>query len=200
MRWRHRVWAGLVLLLMVAVSATAAEPKRVLLLHSFGRNFQPFDTFAAYLRTDLAEQSPEPLDLYEVSLETARFAEGEQEAPFMDYLLALLAERPPDLVVTIGGPAARFAQRYRQRLFPSTPMLLAAVERRILRDSLTRNDAVVPVTLDVRGLIENILRVLPKTTTIAVVIGNSPIEKFWLEDLHRELQPFASRVNIIYFN
>jgi hypothetical protein len=187
MTWRHGIWVGAAaLLLLVAVNATAAEPRRVLLLHSFGRNFQPFDAFTAHLRTDLSELSSEPLDLYEVSIETARFSEAQrEEAPFVDYLQALF-ERPPDLVVLIGGPAARFAQRYRQGLFRSTPMLFAAVEERLLQDpALTDNDAVVPVTLDVPGLIENILQVLPKTTTVAVVIGNSPLERFWIEELRR---------------
>ena len=196
-----RAWAGAALLLFAAVGATAAEPKRVLFLHSFGQNFQPWATFAAYLRTDLAERSPEPLDLYEVSLEIARFTEGQQESPFIDYLLALVAERPPDLVVPIGGSAVRFAQRHRQQLFSSTPMLFAGVEERLLQDpALTRNDAVVPATLDVPGLIQNILQVLPKTTTVVVVIGNSPLEKFWVEELHQELAPFSKQINFVYLN
>ena len=56
------------LLAFAAGNATAAEPKRVLLLHSFGWNFQAEDAFGDYLRTDLAEKSPYPLDRYEVSL------------------------------------------------------------------------------------------------------------------------------------
>jgi signal transduction histidine kinase/ABC-type uncharacterized transport system substrate-binding protein len=201
MRWLRRVWAGAALLVFAAVCATAAEPKRVLFLYSFSRDFQPEDTFAANLRTDLALRSPEPRDLYEVSLETARSSESQQEAPLIEYILALFAGRPPDLVVPMSGPAARFAQRYRQRLFPSTPMLFAAVDERLLRDpALTGNDAVVAVSFDVPGLIENILRVLPQTTTVAVVLGNSPLEKFWIEDLRQEFQPFTNRVHFEYFN
>ena len=58
------------LLAFAAGNATAAEPKRVLLLHSFGSNF-PQATWCP----NLAEKSPYPLDRYEVSLMMARFSE-----------------------------------------------------------------------------------------------------------------------------
>ena len=47
---------------------------------------------------------------------------------------------------------------------------------------------------------ENILRLLPKTTTIMVVLGNSPLEKFWLAEGKREFEPFTKRVNFIWTN
>jgi hypothetical protein len=81
--------------------------------------------------------------------------------------------------VTVGSPAAGFFQRYRRQLFPGVPLLLAAAEeRRVAYANLTASDAVVATTIDLAGVIENILRVLPKTTNIAMVIGNSPLEKY----------------------
>ncbi|MGH7871948.1 MAG: hypothetical protein ACREQO_06970 [Candidatus Binatia bacterium] len=44
------------------------------------------------------------------------------------------------------------------------------------------------------------MHVLPRTTTIAAVIGNSPLEEFWLTELRRELQPFANRVQFTWLN
>ena len=68
MGWARSAWMAVILLAFAAGNATAAEPKRVLLLHSFGWNFQAEDAFGDYLRTDLAEKSPYPLDPYEVVL------------------------------------------------------------------------------------------------------------------------------------
>jgi hypothetical protein len=68
------------------------------------RDFQAEDTFGDYLRADLAEQSPYPLDRYEVSLEIARFNDGERDEAFVGYLRALFADRPPDLIVTMVSP------------------------------------------------------------------------------------------------
>ena len=201
MGWGRWAYVSAALLALTAVSATAAEPKRVLLVHSFGPDFQGEDIFAGYLRTELAEKSPYPLERYEVSLEIARFGEGEQDAAFVDYLKALFAAHPPDLVVTMIGPAARFVQRHRQDLFSSTPVLFAALDARVIKhEALSARDAVVAVSTDVHGIIENILGVLPSTTTIAVVIGNSPIEKFWVRELHQVAQPFENRIHFIFLN
>ena len=45
----------------------------------------------------------------------------------------MLSGHPPDLVVPIGGPAAAFAQRNRQQLFPAADMLFAGVDRRFVQ-------------------------------------------------------------------
>ena len=109
--------------------------------------------------------------------------------------------RPVDLIVAIGAPAAAFVQRYRQRLFPKTPMVFTAVEqRRVQYEKLTENDTVVAVAHDFPAAFENILRVLPLTKTIAVVNGASPNETFWLEEMRRELAPLAGRVELRWYN
>src|SRR6202011_2766962 len=145
------------LLLWATFDVTAAEPRRVLLLHSSGRDLAPFSDFTGSFREHLVEQSLDPIDLYEVSLETARFSGAQDEGPFVEYLRSLLAHRKLDLVVAMGGPAAQFFQRYRPRLFPATPMLIAGVdEHRLDNAALTANDAVVAITLDLPGYIDNI--------------------------------------------
>jgi signal transduction histidine kinase len=42
--------------------------------------------------------------------------------------------------------------------------------------------------------------VLPETNNIVVVVGNSPLEKFWVGQLREAFQPFANRVAITWFN
>ena len=123
------------------------------------------------------------------------------EAPFVEYLRALYARRPVDLIVAIGAPAANFVQRHRQRLFPETPMVFTAVEqRRVQYEKLTENDTVVAVAHDFPAAFDNILRVLPLTKTIAVVNGTSPNETFWLEEMRRELAPLTGRVELRWYN
>ena len=65
------VCVSLMILILVPISAASAEPKRVLLLHSFGREPGPFDAFAAGFRMELERQSMDPLQFYEASLEPA---------------------------------------------------------------------------------------------------------------------------------
>ena len=181
--------------------AGAATPQRVLFLYSFGRNFEPWDTFGEYLRTDLTKQAPRPIDLYEVSLETSRFGGSEQDAPFVGYLQALFLDRQPDLVVAIGGPAVHFLAGNGKSLFPTAKLLYAGADERMLQGfAPSRNSTSVLASIEPASLIRNILQVLPDTKTIAVVIGNSPLEKYWLQTMHEEFKPFEDRIEFVYFN
>jgi signal transduction histidine kinase len=202
--WRIWPTAGIVCLFVVSfacATAWADEPKRVMVLHSFGPNFKPWSEHAKAIRTELDRQSPWPLQIIDKSLLTARSDDDNPEVPYVEYLRALFAKRPLDLIVTIGAPAANFLQRHRQQLFTQTPTLFTAVERRrIQHSSLTENDTIVAIAQNFPAIIENILHVLPDTKTVAVVIGNSPLERLWLEVLRNEFAPFAERISFIWYH
>src|SRR6201999_4678073 len=101
------------MLVFAVIRVSAAEPKRVLLLHSFGPHFAPWIFFAGQFRDELFKQSPDRIDLYEASLEGSRFQQTDEQRPIVDYLTALFGTRKLDLIVTIGAPAAFFVQKYR---------------------------------------------------------------------------------------
>ena len=181
--------------------AATAESKRVMLLHSFGKEFKPWSEYAKTIRDELNRQSPWPLDITEQSLITARSSDEDPETPFVEYLRALFAKRPLDLIVSIGAPAAGFIQRHREQLFATTPMVFTAVDqRRVQYSDLTANDAVVAVRIDYLAAIENILQVLPDTKHVAVVVGASPVEQFWRREIAREVKPIEGRVEFTWFD
>jgi len=182
------------ILLALSLNVVGVEPRRVLLIHSFGEEFQPFITFSGDFRSGLAQQSHQPVDFFDVALAGARF-ESRQEGAFADYVSVLFAEHRLDLVVPMGAPAVGFAQKYRARLFPDTPMLLAAVDQRLVQSSmLTTNDAVIAVRHDPRLLVEAILQLMPDTTNVVMVFGSSPLERFWADEFLRESQLPTNRV------
>ena len=186
-------------LFSVTLSAATAEPKRVLLINSHGREFVPWNEYAKEIRSQLQDEWKGPLDIYELSLTTALLGQGERD--FANYLHTLFSDREPDVILTIGAPAASFALRFRQSLFPAAPMLLAAVDQSLLQYSaLGANDATVSVNFNLAASIENILRVLPDTTNIAVVIGSSPHEIEYLGLMRTAFQPFTDRVTFTWFN
>jgi signal transduction histidine kinase len=79
-------------------------------------------------------------------------------------------------------------------------MVFTAVEqRRVQSSTLTSNDAVVAVATDHRAIFENILHVLPDTKTLAIVTGNSPIERFWRNEFVTALEPLANRINVVWY-
>ena len=197
-----RAWLGLMLLFLAAVGPAAAEEhKRVMILHSVGREFRPWNEYAKYIRAELDRQSPWPLDVQEHALVTARTADENPEAPFVEYLRRLYGDQPPDLIVVVGAPAASFIQRHRKDLFATAPMLFTTVEQRRVRTSdLTEYDTVVAVIHDFRFLFESFLRIAPDTRTIAIINGDSPNERFWQGEMRRELKPLEDRIEIRWYD
>ena len=192
---------AVIVLILAATGPAAAEPKRVLLLHSFGPQFVPWVFFAGQFREELFKLSPDKIDLYEASLEGARFQQPDEQRPIVEYLAALFGSRKLDLIVTIGAPAAIFVQKYRTELFPSVPLVIGGPEQRTINTAtLTPNDAPVAVVLDFKKWIESILQVLPNTTHIAWIVGASPLERFWADEFRRVSQPFTDRISFEWFN
>ena len=200
-----RLWTAALVLANVALSTplggTATEPKRVLLLHSFGRDFAPYDAIVAAFRTEVAKGSSEHLAVYDATLDAEQVSESDDPQPLLELLRHRFGSAPPDVVVTIGPPAAAFYLQNRDKVFPGTPLVISALDERFVHKSALRaGDAVVALHQHLPGLIDNILRVLPDTQTIEVVIGDTALERFWLGESRRELAQFANRVNIEWLN
>jgi signal transduction histidine kinase len=176
--------------------ALAIGPKRVLLVYN-SVGYQ--ELVARNIRTELQQRSPELLEIYSAPFAAASAADEGVSARYADYLDALFRGQRLDLAVTIGSPATSFFRQYGQQFSPSAPVLALLEESRVPSD-LGRNETVATGVLDLVGAIENILQVLPETTNVSVVIGNSPLEQYWLAKERVAFQPFASRVSFRWLN
>ena len=196
-----RAWLATLLLTLATLGASAASPKRVLLLDPFGRNVAPFATVVSSFRTTLARELGEPVDLYELPLELARFAGPEGENQLVTFLEGRIKEQPVDLVVPVGTAGMQFAAKHRDRLFPNTPVLVLASEPRMMSPELLRTNAtLVTQKVSLPGMVEDILQLQPETTNIVVVFGASALERFWAEQCRREFQAFTNRVGFTWVN
>jgi PAS domain S-box-containing protein len=124
------------------------------------------------------------------------------EEAIVDFLRSTFAERAqPNLIVTIGGPAAAFARRHRQHLFPEVPLLYAGVDQRFLRDApLADDETAVAVANDMPAMVDDILQLLPHTTSVFVVLGSGELGRFWRAELEREFLRFADRLTFTWSN
>jgi signal transduction histidine kinase len=179
-----------------AESRPAAALQDVLMIDSFGRDFAPYDAIASSFRTVLAEISPRPIEFLEVSLETVRF-EAPEDEPAADYIRSLCRKRRFDLVVLNGEPAARFWMRNRAALLPATPVLVCAVEERHLKGlNLPPGIAALPTRIDLSEQLRSIQRLLPDLRDLYVVVGDSPLERYWIEAIRRDWSPFEGQVRL----
>jgi hypothetical protein len=200
MTCRQYSWPTPAILLCLLASLTcgttlAAEPKRVLLLyHSFAANL----VYAKAIRAELERQKPSSLEIYDAPLLPGS-SEGVADR-YADYLQARFRDQKLALVIAIGADAMDLFRRYRNQIFPSATLLALLEERRIPRFNLTTDEGAIGSSTDFTVIMENILQVLPDTVNVAVVIGNSFAEKYWLEQMRVAFEPFAGRVSFVWFN
>lgn len=198
-----RKWIILILISLFAACtfAIAKTPARVLILDSFGRDIAPFNAAVSSFRTSLARELGEPVDIYEASLDAARFAEPENEVPFVEFLRSRFENRQLDLVVPVGAPAVKFIAKYRDSLFPRTPIIYMGVDPRLVSpEFLKANATLMTQRVNLPGIVEDVLQMKPDTTNVVVVFGASPLEKFWVGECRREFQSFKNRVNFTWMN
>lgn len=194
------LFAATILMSLISPGSTS-DHKQIMILHSVGREFRPWNEYARAMRAELDRQSRWQLDIQEHSLVAARSTDTQPEVRFIEYLRALYLNKPPDLIIAVGAPASNFIQRHRQQMFPSAPVLFTTLEaRRVDNSKLANTDTVVAVTHRFLVLFESFLRIAPDTKVIAIVNGNSPNERFWKEEMRRELEPLAGRVEIRWYD
>ena len=126
-----------------------ARSGQVLLLQSFDRGNLSVDHFTGNFRVELDQRAEKPVNVVQVVVGPTGFV-GAPEQAVVDYIRSTFVDRPkPDLIVTVAGPAAVFARKYRQQLFPDTPLLFASVDQRYLGDApLGENETAVAVVND----------------------------------------------------
>ena len=101
----------------------------------------------------------------------------------------------------MGAPAARFVLKNRAQVFPSTPLLIVGTDARAFSEAdLGAHDTAVAVNIDAAAQIDAMLHVLPDLANIAVAIGDSPLERFWVAELRRVFARFEGRITFQWLN
>ena len=157
------------------------------------------DYITANFRVDLGQRIGQAVNVVEIVVGPTGFV-GAPEHAIVDYIRSAFADRPkPDLIVTLAGPAAAFARKYRQQLFPDVPLLLASVDQRCLRDTpLGENETAVAVANDFPGVIDLILELLPRTKQVFVVVGSGQSGTFWGREFQTRFTRFQDRLTFIW--
>jgi len=188
------------LLVIVAASSEAQTPvKQVLILQSLDRGNLVLDQFTGEFRINLDQRVARAVNVVQVVVGQRGFVTAPEQA-VVDYIRSMYADRlPPDLIVTTGGPAAVFGRKHRQELFPGRPLLFASVDQRFLRGApLGENETAVSVVNDFPRLIDDILRVLPDTRQVFMVVGSGDIGRFWRQELETGFARFQGRVTFVW--
>jgi signal transduction histidine kinase len=196
-----RVALSGLLVLWAAANAAAQPVRQVLVLQAVDRGNLSIDQFTGNFRVELDKRSEAPVNVVQIVLgPTGSVAASDHTV--VDYIRsAFVGRASPDLIMTVSGPAAVFARKYRQQLFPDTPLLFASLDRRYLDDApLGDNETAVAVTNDYPRILDDMLQVLPQTRQVFVVIGSGQFAQFWHRELADQFRRFHDRLTFVWLD
>ncbi len=190
-------WALLTIMGLVLLPAPRAaaqqNAKNVLVVFSFSD--RGVYSGLVDLKSRMQAAVPWPIDFYVEYLEGRQFDDQAYEKNVTDDFRRNYHGRKLDLVVVENDPALDYVMRHRDELFPGVPIVFYDVDHyRMEGQELWPGVTGVTTPVDVRATIEVALRLHPATNTVAVVIGNSPYERYWLKLIDAELAHHQDRV------
>jgi PAS domain S-box-containing protein len=138
-------------------------------------------------------------ELHSEFLDVARFPGEEQRLRQRDFFREKYRERPPDVVIAVGGDAFAFMTEHRSELFAGAPIVYCSVagdpHPKNLRDSTIAD---VPVPATAARTLETILRLQPDTSRVAIISGSGPRDLKYAEVFRDDLATFGNRVAITW--
>jgi len=197
---RVAVWLACLLLPPLADTARAAEapePKRVLALYWYGKDFSSNIVFDKVLKSTFESAQPGPIEYYAEYWESDRFPGEDQSLALRDYLSRKYADRKIDVIVATTRVALDFLIENRKRLFPRVPIVFHSTLRPKLDDDGGRVTGIwsgnsYPKTLDLA------LRLHPEAKQAFIIHTSAKGYKQGGIGVRAELWEFESKVKVNY--
>ena len=170
--------------------------KNVLILYSFSDRtvVEP----AQALESEIRSRVPGPINFYVEYMEAQRFANEEYQQSLSESLRLAYAGTKLSAVVVHAYPALQFAMKFRERIFPGTPIVFWEVHQdRVGGKSLGPGVTGVTLPIDYQGTLGLALKLHSGTANVAVVTGNSESETYWLQSLRNEIRSREEKLDIV---
>jgi PAS domain S-box-containing protein len=139
------------------------------------------------------------VELHSEFLDVTRFPSTEMRELQLRYFQSKYRDRPPDLLIAVGGGAFAFLEQYRVELFTGAPIVYCSIAGDPHPQQSTDNNlADVPVPNTAAQTLEVILRLQPDVRNIAMISGDSPRDLQYAEDSRQQLKSFEGRVKFTW--
>jgi PAS domain S-box-containing protein len=182
-----------------AITASRPGPKRVLILYSFESEIGLFSDFDQSLRATLKSGLIGPVEFHTEFLDLARFPGAPHERELQKFLRAKYSTENLDLVIPVSLPAIRFIIDHGEKLFPHTPVVFCAVDRRwLLRLPLPPAMTGVDETTKLTKTLAAALQLQPDARRVVVVGGTLPYERDWMKEIRADLRDYQGKLEFSY--
>jgi len=139
-----------------------------------------------------------PVEFFDEFLDHTRFTGPAYVQTIVAYLREKYRDRPPEVIMVIGGDALTFALEHRPELFPAAPVVHLGVLRSTVRSRRALPTDVVGTSMgdDYTATIDQALRWHPRARRLVLVAGTSVQDRVWEARLRQDSARFADRVTI----
>jgi PAS domain S-box-containing protein len=202
-----RVGAIMVLLTARTASSVVAQSPfstplgRVLVLYSDERLLPANIILDEAIRATFAADTSDRIEFHSEFLDVTRFPGEAQQQRQRDFLRDKYRERPPDVVIAVGGAALEFLLKYRAELFTGVPIVQCSVagdpHPKNLQDAKI---AGVAVPKSASSTLEIAFRLHPDTRQVAVVTGSGPRDREMADEMRGEIDTFQNRAAVMWLS
>jgi signal transduction histidine kinase len=177
----------------------AAEPvRREILVLDQSSGDLPFSAaLAGAIRSTVNAGSKSPISFYSEHLDANRFFGTEYEDEIVQFFRAKYRERHIDVVIVLGVAALDFMMRRREQLWPSVPIVFAAIDQATMsRRTLPNNVTGATVQLTLQDMVNVARIVMPNLKAVAMV--GDPLERqTFYRHFADEIPAIAAQLQII---
>ena len=193
------VWVAVSLWPSVGRAQQATEPKRVLVLYWYSKDYPGNVRFDQNFQAALQSAPAGSVEYYPEYFDTKRFPGENQSQLLHEYLRQKYADRTIDVVVAVTDVALDFLLKYRDSLFPRTPIVFASVRRPTTNELAAGPGLTGVIHVDThRKTLDLALRLHPGTERVFVISGTLERDKGFETRAREELQGYEGRVGITY--
>jgi len=174
------------------------ESKNVLLLHS--EALLPANILLEQgIRKTMTANAASRIDYYNEFLDQTRFPGDQNELRLKDFLHQKYAQRKMDLIIAFAPAAVGFLEKYREEVFPDTPVIFCGVsEQELPTLHLGKRTTGMAIALDSAGTLDLALRLQPETRRVVVVTGKANVDQVLLAVAREGFKKYESRLDFAY--
>jgi len=190
---------GIALLLIGAGPSLAQDPhKQVLVLYSTRTNNQ-FSIIGEHELPRILDVGPKTdLDYYSEFIDLSRFRDPSHPILIANFFRQKYRDTRFDVVIAMQDVAVQFLKENRESLFPDTPVVYLANDRR--NASFGPNSTGLIQERKFTGTVALIEKLQPDARNVFVIAGAAPGDKAYEDAMRSQMQSFNSRLTVNYLS
>jgi len=183
----------------VARAQQTESPKRVLVLYWYDKDYPGHITFDRSFQATLGSAPAGTVEYYPEYLESNRFPGESQSLSLRDHLRQKYADHKIDVIVAATDASLEFFLKYRNDLFPHTPIVFEGVKGPP-ETELTAGPGITGIRLvtTYRETIDLAMRLHPGTEQVFIISGTLQHDKKFEILARTKLQGYENKLRVNY--